>query len=248
LMELSREELERYDRQMRIPGFGVEGQLKLKKASVLVAGLGGLGCPASIYLTAAGVGKLLLVDKETVELSNLNRQILHWTPDVNRLKVESAVEKLRQLNPAVDVEGISMEITEDNVYDLVRKVDLVVDGMDNFKTRFLLNEACVRYSRPFIHAAVYGLEGRLLTVIPGRGPCFRCLIPEEPPEVKPFPVLGTTPAVMATLQATEAIKLIVGIGEPLVGRMLVFNGLTSTFYEINVKRSASCPTCGDLHG
>jgi adenylyltransferase/sulfurtransferase len=244
-MSLSREELERYDRQIRIPGFGVEGQLKLKRSSVLVAGLGGLGCTASMYLTAAGVGRVVLVDREAVELSNLNRQVLHWSSDVSRLKVESAAEKLRQLNPTVRVEGTSVEVNEDTVYDLVKGVDVVVDGMDNFKTRFTLNEACVKLNKPFIHAAVYGLEGRLLTILPRRGPCLRCLIPIDPPETRPLPVLGATPALMACLQAMEAVKLITGLGEPLIGRLIIFDGSTSTFYEVAVRRSEGCPVCGE---
>jgi len=139
-----------------------------------------------------------------------------------------------------------MEITEDNVYDLVRKVDLVVDGMDNFRTRFIINEACVKLNKPFIHAGVRGLEGRLLTIVPGRGPCLRCLVPGEPPEVKPFPVLGATPAVMAALQVVEAIKLLTGLGEPSIGRLIVFDGLTLSFQEIIVKRSERCPVCAKL--
>ncbi len=243
---LSKEDLERYDRQIRIPGFGIEGQLKLQKAKVLVAGLGGLGSPASIYLAAAGVGKLLLIDKEVVELSNLNRQILHWDKDVSRRKVDSAVEKLRQLNPNISIEGLAVQINEDNIYDFVKEVDLVVDGMDNFKTRFIINEACVKLGKPFIHGAVYGLEGRLMTIIPRKGPCLRCLIPTEPPEVKPFPVLGATPAVIASLQVIEAIKVLTGIGEPLVGKLLVFDGLPMSFYEVIVKRSPKCPVCSDI--
>ena len=243
---LSKEDLERYDRQIRIPGFGIEGQLKLQRAKVLVAGLGGLGSPASIYLAAAGVGKLLLIDREVVELSNLNRQILHWDKDVSRRKVDSAVEKLRQLNPNISIEGLAVQINEDNIYDFVKEVDLVVDGMDNFKTRFIINEACVKLGKPFIHGAVYGLEGRLMTIIPRKGPCLRCLIPTEPPEVKPFPVLGATPAVIASLQVIEAIKVLTGIGEPLVGKLLVFDGLPMSFHEVIVKRSPKCPVCSDI--
>ncbi|MEM0053113.1 MAG: HesA/MoeB/ThiF family protein [Nitrososphaeria archaeon] len=242
-MGLNERELLRYDRQIRISGFGVEGQIKLKKSRVLVAGLGGLGAPAAIYLAAAGVGKLVVVDKERVEVSNLNRQILHWTEDLGKTKVESALEKLHKINPEIMVEGIVDEINEENVDKLVEGVDVVVDGMDNFKTRFLLNEACVRLSKPFIHAAVYGLEGRLMTIFPRKGPCLRCLIPVEPEEVKPFPVLGPTPAIMASMQVMEAIKVIVGLGEPLIGKLLVFDGTSMEFMKITIQKSPNCPVC-----
>jgi len=245
-MKLSEGELLRYDRQMRIPGFGVEGQIKLKGSTVLVAGLGGLGSPAALYLAAAGVGRLMVVDREKVELSNLNRQILHWTDDVGKTKVESALEKLKRLNPEVEVVGLVDEIGEGNVYSLVKEADVVVDGMDNFKTRFLLNEACVRLRKPFIHAAVYGLEGRLTTIIPGKGPCLKCLLPMEPSEAGPFPVLGPTPAIMASMQAMEAVKVIVGIGEPLVGKLLVFDGESMEFMQVSVSRIEDCPVCGSL--
>jgi len=245
-MELNEKELLRYDRQIRISGFGVEGQIKLKKSSVLVAGLGGLGSPAALYLAAAGVGKLVLVDREKVELSNLNRQILYWTADVGKTKVESALEKLKRLNPEVEIVGLVDEIGEGNVYNLVKEVDVVVDGMDNFKTRFLLNEACVRLRKTFVHAAVYGLEGRLTTIIPGRGPCLKCFLPMEPNETKTFPVLGPTPAVMASLQAIEVVKVIVGIGEPLVGKLLVFDGERMEFMQVSVNRLKNCPVCGSI--
>ncbi len=242
-MGLNEMELIRYDRQIRISGFGIEGQVKLKKSRVLVAGLGGLGAPAAIYLAAAGVGKLVVVDKERVELSNLNRQILHWTEDLGKTKVESALEKLHRINPEIMVEGIVDEISKENVYKLVENVDVVVDGMDNFKTRFLLNEACVRLGKPFIHAAVYGLEGRLMTIFPGRGPCLRCLIPVEPEEIKPFPVLGPTPAIMASMQVMEVIKVIVGLGEPLIGKLLVFDGSSMEFIKVTIQKSPNCPVC-----
>ncbi|MCX8188730.1 MAG: HesA/MoeB/ThiF family protein [Nitrososphaeria archaeon] len=243
IMVLNERELLRYDRQIRIAGFGVEGQIKLKRSKVLVAGLGGLGAPAAIYLAAAGIGKLLVIDKERVELSNLNRQIIHWTEDVNKTKVKSALEKLCKINPEIEIEGIVDEINELNVYELVKKVDVVVDGMDNFKTRFLLNEACVKLGKPFIHAAVYGLEGRLMTIFPGKGPCLRCLIPIEPEEVKPFPVLGPTPAIMASMQVMEVIKVITGLGEPLVGKLLVFDGTSMDFMKVTIERLPNCSVC-----
>lgn len=245
-MFLSSEELERYDRQIRIFNFGIEGQRKLKSSTVLVAGLGGLGCPASMYLAASGVGRLVLVDKEKVELNNLNRQILHWSFDVGRLKVESVAEKIAQLNPNVNVEPLALEIDENNVECLVKKVDVVVDGMDNYKTRFLLNDACVLQSKPFVHAAVYGLEGQLLTVLPGKGPCLRCVIPSEPPQQIPVPVLSATPGVMAALEVMEVVKLIVGLGKPCNDRLLIFDGYDMRFHEVKVEPSPNCPLCSKL--
>jgi molybdopterin/thiamine biosynthesis adenylyltransferase len=243
LNRLTSKEIERYDRQIRIPSFGFNGQEKLRKAKVAVAGVGGLGCLAATYLTAAGVGRLVLIDNGKVELSNLNRQILHWEDDVGRGKVESAVEKLGKLNPHTKIEGKVAEIDAENVYSLIKGSDVVVDGMDNFKTRQILNEACVKLGIPFIHAAVHGFEGRLLTIIPGKGPCLQCLAHEEPAETKPTPVLGVTPAAMASLQVMETIKLITGIGEPLVGKLLVFNGLHMEFEEVTVRKQPNCPVC-----
>lgn len=245
-MALNSEELELYDRQIRIPGFNVKGQEALKRARVLVVGLGGLGCPAAIYLAAAGVGKLLLVDGESVELSNLNRQVLHWKADVGRPKVRSAIEKLRQLNPSIEVEGIPLEVSPENVSGLVKEADLVVDGMDNYRTRFLVNEACIRNNKPFVHAAVYGFEGQLFTVIPGKGPCLRCVVPSEPPEVKPVPVLGATAGVMAALEVIEVIKVLTCLGKPCTDRLIIFDGLNMTFYQVKVETSPTCPVCSKL--
>lgn len=247
-MDLSIEELERYDRQIRITGLGVEGQKKLKAARVLVAGLGGLGCPASMYLAASGIGKLVIVDKDKVELSNLNRQVLHWSNDIGKLKVESVVEKIHRLNPNVDVEPLALEINEENVEDLVSRVDVVVDGMDNFKARFLLNEACIQQNKPFVHAAVYGLEGQLITVLPGKGPCLRCIIPVEPPQQTPVPVLSATPGIMATLEVMEVVKLVVGLGKPCSDKLLIFDGYEMSFHEMKVEPSPSCPVCSKLTG
>lgn len=242
-MSLTLEELERYDRQIRVFGFGIDGQKKLKSSTVLVAGLGGLGCPASLYLAASGIGKLILVDKERVELSNLNRQILHWSPDIGKLKVESIAEKILQLNPNVNVEPIALEISKDNVDDLVMKADVVVDGLDNYKTRFILNDACVSQGKPFVHAAVHGLEGQLLTVLPGKGPCLRCVFPSEPPQQTIVPVLSVTPGVMATLEVMEVVKLIAGLGKPCSDKLLIFDGYEMKFHEIKVERSPNCPVC-----
>lgn len=243
---LTPEELERYNRQIIISGFEKRGQRKLKRARVLVAGLGGLGSPASAYLVAAGVGHLTILDAERVELSNLNRQILHWSSDVGRPKAASAIEKLSKMNPNVELESRPEAVTRENADELVGSVDLVIDGMDNYHARYLLNEACVRRQVPFIHGAVEGFMGQMTTIIPGEGPCLRCIFPKEPPSAQVRPVLGPTPGVVGCLQAMEAIKLIVGIGKPLVGQMLLFDGGEMIFDFIQVRRDPNCPTCGDV--
>lgn len=229
---------------MVISGFGKTGQRKLKAAHVVVAGIGGLGSPASNYLATAGVGHLTIIDSQRAELSNLNRQMLHWGPDVGRLKVESATEKLTTMNSNIKVDAIFEQITSENVNRLTKGVDVVVDGMDNYPTRYLLNEACLRNRVPFIHGAAEGLVGQLMTILPGEGPCLKCAIPKEPPKKPFFPVLGATPGVIGCLQAMETIKLITGVGKPLVGRMLIFNGMDMTFDEIKVNRDPSCQVCG----
>jgi len=209
-----------------------------------VAGLGGLGSPASIYLAAAGVGHITIIDAERVERSNLNRQVLHWEPDIGQSKVKSASEKLRAINSSIKVDGIFVKINSENVDQLIKRADVVVDGTDNYQTRYLLNETCVRNRIPFIHGAVEGLVGQVMTILPGKGPCLRCAIPKEPPKKPVFPVLGATPGVIGCLQAVEAIKLIVGVGKPLVGRMLIFNGTDMTFDEMKVNRDPDCRVCG----
>ena len=240
--ELSSEELERYDRQIRM--FGRDAQLKLKKASVLVVGVGGLGSPASIYLAAAGIGRLVLLDFQKVELSNLNRQVAHWTTDIGRLKVESAAEKIRKLNPEVDVETLAERLDESNVRDIVNSVDIVVDGLDNWASRFLVNRVCVELGKPFVHAGVKGMHGQLTVVYSGKGPCLQCIIPKPPPEKKAFPVLGTTPGVMGVLEANEVIKLVTGYGRPLIGRLLIYDGLNAEISIVRIKKRENCPVCG----
>ncbi len=212
-----------------------------------VAGLGGLGSPASIYLAAAGIGHLTLIDAQRVEPSNLNRQVLHSESDVGQSKLKSATKKLTEIHSNIEVDGIYREITSKNVDRLIKGADVVVDGMDNYPTRYLLNRACVRNRVPFIHGAVEGLVGQLMTILPSRGPCLKCAVPKEPPKKPHFPVLGATPGVIGCLQAMETIKLITGVGKPLVGRMLIFNGTDMTFDEIKVNRDPSCPVCGK-HG
>ncbi len=244
---LTDREATRYHRQMLLPDFGEEGQEKLKQARVLVAGAGGLGCPAAIYLAAAGVGRLTIVDQDRLELSNLNRQILHWEGNIGEYKVFSAFKKLSALNSDVEVIPVAGEITADNVDELVRGKDVVVDCMDNFPTRFLLNAACVRAKVPFIHGSIYGLDGCLTTILPGKTPCLSCIYPAAPVEVKPFPVLGATPGVIACLQAMETVKLLVGLGELLAGRFLFFDGGLMEFNVFKIERDRQCRVCGETN-
>lgn len=241
---LSKKELERYGRQIIIPGFGKKGQLKLKRAHVFVAGLGGLGSPSCIYLVAAGVGHLTIIDEQRVDMTNLNRQILHLELDVGRSKAGSAVEKLYAINPNVKVDSMLKRITPENAGKLIKGADVVVDGVDNYPIRYLLNEACVRNRIPFVHGGVEGLVGQLMTIVPGKTPCLKCLVPQESPKKEIFPVLGATPGVIGCLQAMEVIKLITGVGEPLVGRLLIFNGASMTFEEMEIKQNPRCPVCG----
>jgi len=239
---LTPEELERYDRQLRV--WGVEAQERLRRSTALVVGVGGLGSPVAMYLAAAGVGRLVLVDPEVVELSNLNRQVLHWTTDLGRAKVESAAEKLRRLNPHVEVVAVRRRIESlEDAVQLVREADVVVDCLDNWRTRFLINEACVRLGKPLVHAAVRGLYGQLMVVKPGEGPCLRCLVPEEPPQEERIPVAGPTPGALGALEAMEAVKLLTGYGEPLVGKLLVYDGLHGSVDVIAVRKRENCPVC-----
>lgn len=241
---LSESELIRYDRQIMIDGLGVEGQERLKRARVFIAGAGGLGSPISIYLTVAGVGNLRIVDRDTVELSNLNRQILHWDRDIGHTKASSAREKLRQMNPDIEVETIETTIAEDNLPHLVEGYDLIVDAMDNFPTRYLLNKMAIEKRVPLFHGGIYGMSGIVTTIIPGETPCLRCIFPEAPPPER-FPVIGVAPAVIGCIQATEVIKHIVGIGTQLTGRLLIFDGLNSEFREVKPSRSPNCMDCAD---
>ncbi len=242
---LTKDELARYDRQIMIKGIGEEGQEKLKRAKVIIAGVGGLGSPVSMYLAAAGVGTIRLVDDDKVELSNLNRQILHGDADVGKSKVDSAVETLKKLNPRVNIETIAETIAENNVSRLVNGFDLIVDAMDNLPTRYLLNKTAIDKNMPFFHGAVYGFEGRAMTVIPGKSACLWCVYQGRVTEGK-FPVIGVAPAVIGCLQATEVIKYIVGIGELLTNRLLIYDGLNLEFTRLNVKPDPDCPHCGHL--
>ena len=241
---LTADEWQRYDRQILIKEIGEEGQEKLKRAKVLVAGAGGLGSPICLYLAAAGIGMIRIVDHDTVDLSNLNRQILHGTADIGRPKVDSAKDKLAILNPAVKIEAISAAITEDNINSLIKDCDLIVDALDNVPTRYILNKAAMEKGLPFFHGAVRGLEGRAMTIIPGQTPCLRCMYHGDVPQEK-FPVIGVTPAVIGSIQATEVIKYLVGMGDLLSGRLLIYDGMNMEFREFKVSKNPQCEHCGE---
>jgi molybdopterin/thiamine biosynthesis adenylyltransferase len=240
---LTRDEREKYARQIMLKGFGQKGQEKLKKARVFIAGAGGLGSSSATYLAAAGVGTLRIVDHDRVELSNLNRQVLHWPDNIGQTKVSSAESKLKQLNPQVKIEAIEEKITQANISKLVAGCDLIVDAMDNLPTRYLLNKTAIEKNIPFFHGAVYGFEGRAMTVIPGKTACLRCVYRGAIPEEE-FPVIGVTPAVIGCIQATEVIKYLVGMGQLLANRLLVYDGLNMKFTEFKVKKDPDCPHCG----
>ena len=242
---LTPSERERYDRQIMIGEIGEEGQKKLKGSRAAIAGAGGLGSPIALYLTAAGIGRIRLIDHDRVALSNLNRQILHWEEDIGKKKVDSARMKLKGLNSAVEVETIAETIMEDNVSDLLDRCDVIVDAMDNLPTRYLLNRCAVEENVPFFHGAVRGFEGRAMTVIPGATACLRCLYRGPVPQEK-FPVIGVTPAVIGSIQATEVIKYLLGIGKLLTNRLLIYDGLTATFTEFAVARNSDCDHCGSF--
>jgi len=238
---LVEEEVKRYERQIRI--FGEKGQGKLKKAKVFIAGAGGLGSPISIYLTVAGIGKIRMVDHDIVELSNLNRQVLHWDNDIGKKKIESAQEKLKKLNPNVEVEVISKRINTGNVDELVSGFDMIVDAMDNFPTRYLLNKTALKKNIPLFHGAVYGFYGQATTIIPGKTACLRCIFPKAPPPTT-FPIVGVACGVIGCIQATEIIKYILGMGSSLENRLLMWDGLNSTMEETSIEKNPWCEDCG----
>ncbi|MCC6316221.1 MAG: molybdopterin-synthase adenylyltransferase MoeB [Gemmatimonadaceae bacterium] len=249
LPELSASELARYSRHLLLPEVGVEGQRKLKAARVLLIGAGGLGSPAALYLAAAGVGTLGIVDFDVVDVTNLQRQILHGTRDVGRSKLASATERLLDVNPHLNVEAHEARFTSANARELVRQYDLVVDGTDNFATRYLVNDACVLEGRPNVYGSIFRFDGQASVFCTTDGPCYRCLYPEPPPpglvpSCAEGGVLGVLPGLIGTLQATEAIKLILGVGEPLIGRLTLVDALGAQWRVVKVRRNPACPACG----
>ena len=250
-MRLSAEELQRYSRHLLMPEVTAEGQRRLKAARILSIGAGGLGSPAALYLAAAGVGTIGIVDFDDVDLSNLQRQILHGTKDIGRSKLESARDRLRDINPEIEIELHECRLSSENASQLVAQYDLVVDGSDNFPTRYLSNDVCVFARKPNVYGSVFRFEGQTTVFAPHLGgPCYRCLFPEPPPpdsvpNCAQAGVLGVLPGIIGMLQAIETIKLIVGIGEPLLGRLLHFDALKVKFRELNLRRDPECPVCGE---
>ncbi len=248
---LSNEEIARYSRHLIMPEVGMAGQRRLKQGSVLLIGTGGLGSPLALYLAAAGVGHIGLVDFDVVDASNLQRQIVHGTSTVGVAKTESAKRRLQDLNPYIEITTYETRITSQNALDLIRPYDVIVDGTDNFPTRYLTNDACVLLGKPNVYGSIFRFEGQA-TVFSTRdgGPCYRCLYPEPPPpglvpSCAEGGVLGVLPGVIGTIQATEVIKLLTGIGEPLIGRLLLYDALSMRFRELKLRRNPSCPVCGD---
>ncbi|MCY4076274.1 MAG: molybdopterin-synthase adenylyltransferase MoeB [Acidobacteria bacterium] len=247
---LSNQEVARYSRHLIMPEVGMDGQLKLKAASVLCIGAGGLGSPVAMYLAAAGVGRIGLVDFDVVDYSNLQRQIIHGTPDVGRRKLDSARDSLHAINPEVEVETHEVALSSANALDLLGGYDVIVDGTDNFPTRYLVNDACVLLGRPNAYGSIFRFEGQASVFGAKDGPCYRCLYPEPPPpglvpSCAEGGVLGILPGVVGTIQATEAVKLIIGRGEPLIGRFLVYDALRMRFRELKLRKDPDCPVCGD---
>ena len=247
---LSNEEVQRYSRHLIMPEVGMDGQQKLKTARVLCIGAGGLGSPVAMYLAAAGVGTLGMVDFDVVDFSNLQRQIIHGTPDVGRLKLDSAKDRLHAINPTVQIECYHTALSSQNALTVLEPYDIVVDGTDNFPTRYLVNDACVLLGKPNVYGSIFRFEGQASVFATKDGPCYRCLYPEPPPpglvpSCAEGGVLGVLPGIVGTIQATEAIKLIIGVGEPLIGRFLIFDALRMRFRELKLRRDPECPVCGD---
>ncbi len=244
------EQVRRYSRHMLLPTVGAMGQKKLLNARVLLLGAGGLGSPAALYLAAAGVGTIGIVDFDTVDLSNLQRQILHRQEDVGKPKVESAMRTLKSLNPDVNVVPFRTRLYSDNVFDIIKDFDYIVDGTDNFQTRYLINYASVMTNKTVIHGSIFQFDGQVTVFKPHEGPCYRFLFPQPPPpgavpNCAEAGVFGVLPGIVGSIQAVETLKLILGEGEPLVGRLLIFDALAMEFSEVKIRRDPNCPVCGD---
>src|SRR5580692_9864213 len=247
---LSKEEIQRYSRHLIMPEVGMEGQLKLARAKVLMIGAGGLGAPLGLYLAAAGVGRLGIVDFDVVDFTNLQRQITFSTSDVGRPKIQATKERLAGMNPQIRIDTYETRLTSSNALDLFREYDIIVDGTDNFPTRYLVNDACVLLNKPNVYGSIFRFEGQATVFATQGGPCYRCLYPEPPPpglvpSCAEGGVLGILPGVIGLIPATETVKLILGIGEPLSGRLLLFDALGMKFRELKLRRNPECPVCGD---
>ncbi|MDN5362864.1 MAG: hypothetical protein PWP70_1911 [Moorella sp. (in: firmicutes)] len=249
-MALSNEEIERYSRQLILKNIGGRGQERLKKGKVLIVGAGGLGSPVAYYLAAAGVGTLGIIDSDRVDLSNLQRQILHSTARVGQPKAASARETLLALNPALSINTYELRLGKDNILAIIRDYDVIVDGVDNFPTRYLLNDACVMTGKTLVEGGVLQWDGLVMTIKPGQGPCYRCIFPDPPPpgsvpSCQEAGVVGPVPGVIGCIQAAEVLKILLETGETLTGRLLIYNALEMRFREIKAERNSKCPVCGD---
>lgn len=249
LPTLSNEEILRYSRHLLIPDVGIDGQRKLKAASVLIVGTGGLGSPVALYLAAAGVGKIGLIDYDRVEVSNLQRQIIHSTNEISSFKVNSAKKRILEINPFIQVEVFKEKFTSANAPKIAQDYDLIIDGSDNFPTRYLINDYCVLTGKPYIYGSIYRFDGQVSVFDARFGPCYRCLFPEPPPPglvptCNEGGVLGVLPGTVGTLQATEALKIILGIGETLTGRLLLYNALDLSFEFVTLRKNPQCKVCG----
>lgn len=249
-MELSDKQKERYARHISLKEIGRDGQIKLLNSSVLIIGAGGLGSPVAMYLGAAGVGTLGIVDDDSVDLSNLQRQIIHGTEDIGRLKVESAKETIASINPDVTVNPYHMRISEDNIMDLVKDYDFVIDATDNFPAKFLINDTCVKAVKPFCHGGILGFRGQIMTYVPGEGPCYRCVFGDVPPQgavptSREVGIIGAMAGVIGSLQSLEALKYLTGAGELLTGYLLTYDALTMEFRKVKLPAAdKNCPACG----
>lgn len=249
-MALTNGQIERYSRQILLPNVGGKGQEKILKAKVLIIGAGGLGSPCALYLASAGVGRLGIVDSDIVELNNLQRQILHSTPNVGKPKVDSAKERINAINTDVEVVPYKIRLTSENILEIIRDYDIIVDGSDNFPTRYLVNDACVFSKKALSHGGIFRFDGQAITIVPGKSACYRCLFPEPPPpglvpSCQEAGILGAVAGVIGTIQANEVLKYILGIGQLLEGKLLVFNALESSFRQVRVRRDKNCPVCSD---
>jgi sulfur-carrier protein adenylyltransferase/sulfurtransferase len=247
---LSKEEIMRYSRHLIMPEVGMDGQLKLKQAKVLCIGTGGLGAPLGLYLAAAGVGRIGLVDFDSVDLTNLQRQILFGISDIGRPKIEAAADRLRNLNPDIQIDRFETRLTSNNALDILKNYDIVVDGTDNFPTRYLVNDACVILGKPNVYGSIFRFEGQITIFGAPGGPCYRCLYPEPPPpglvpSCAEGGVLGVLPGIVGAIQAAETLKLIIGKGEPLIGRLLLFDALAMRFRELKLRKNPECSVCGE---
>ena len=249
-MTLSHEEIERYSRHLIMPEVGMAGQKKLKAASVLLIGAGGLGSPLAMYLAAAGIGRIGLVDYDVVDYTNLQRQIIHGTKDVGRPKLDSAKERILDINPHIQVDTYEVPLTSDNALELFEPYDIIIDGTDNFPTRYLTNDACVLLGKPNVYGSIFRFEGQASVFYAAEGPCYRCLFPEPPPpglvpSCAEGGVLGILPGTIGAIQATEAVKLILGEGQPLIGRLLLYDALNMEFDQVRLRKNPNCPICGE---